>query len=414
MSGSLAGLSSPYGDQVKNKGIKNKAVFLWASAIDLLIDSVLATVWFTVIVTLILTGFGTLPVFGVGVILILLASILTRASGMVERHRAMALYDVQIDAPVRRVSKQTGALRVVTQAFLDVVDPVTWRAILHHFVSMILGTVMVGIWSLGISLTIAVFGSGFAWLMALGFLIALALYIYFAGKLDRAMSVALLGRSSTSVLLERVDTLSDARKGAVDAAAIERQRIERDLHDGVQPQLVSVALTLGMAQAKFDTDPEGARALLDQAHAETKASITELRQLARGIHPAVLTDRGLDAALSAVASRCAVPTELSVDVSERPTPEAEAVIYFSVAEALTNVTKHSAASACTVSVSHVGDNLLARVSDNGVGGAHIGEGLGQGGLAGMRDRVRAADGTMLVDSPAGGPTLITVEVPCAS
>src|SRR5690606_39520462 len=128
-----------------------------------------------------------------------------------------------------------------------------------------------------------------------------------------------------AVLREKVDTLSDARQGAVDAASIERQRIERNLHDGVQPQLVSVAMTLGMARSKFDTDPEAARALLDQAHTEAKASITELRQLARGIHPAVLTDRGLDAALSAVASRCQVPTTISVTVPGRAAPEAEAV-----------------------------------------------------------------------------------------
>lgn len=404
---------------MKNKPIDNHVAFLWASAIDLLIDSVLATVWFTVVITLILTGVFTLPALGIGVILLLLSSALTRASGWVERHRAMALYDVEIAPPVRRQTRQTGGIRYVTQAFIDLVDPVTWRTILHHFLSMLLGSLMVALWGFGIQLVVLTGGTGFGWLVGIASLAILLTYIYFAGRLDRRLSVALLGPSSNAVLLEKVDTLADARQGAVDAASIERQRIERNLHDGVQPQLVSVALTLGMARSKFDSDPEGAKALLEQAHTEAKASITELRQLARGIHPAVLTDRGLDAALSAVASRCVVPTTISVAVPGRAAPEAEAVIYFAVAEALTNVAKHSAASECTVTVVQEGADtencrLIARIRDNGVGGAHIGEGLGQGGLAGMRDRVRAAGGTMLIESPNGGPTNITVEVPCAS
>jgi signal transduction histidine kinase len=404
---------------VKNKPISNHAGFLWASAIDLLIDSVLATIWFTVIITLIATGIGTLPALGVGVILLLLSSALTRASGWVERQRAMAMYQIDIAAPVRRQTRQTGGLRFIAQAFIDLIDPVTWRTILHHFLSMLLGSMMVALWGLGIRLVVLSSQSGLAWLVAIAGAGILLGYIYWAGRLDRQMSLSLLGPSSTAVLLEKVDTLADARQGAVDAASIERQRIERNLHDGVQPQLVSVALTLGMARSKFDTDPEAAKALLDQAHTEAKASITELRQLARGIHPAVLTDRGLDAALSAVASRCLVPTTISVTVPGRAAPEAEAVIYFAVAEALTNVAKHSAASECAVTVVQEGAGsdecrLIARIRDNGVGGAHIGDGLGQGGLAGMRDRVRAAGGTMLIESPNGGPTIITVEVPCAS
>ncbi|MHA6693042.1 sensor histidine kinase [Homoserinimonas sp. A520] len=403
---------------MRNKPIRNHAAFLWASTIDLLIDSVLATLWFTVIITLITTGIFTVPALGIGIILLLAASALTRASGWVERHRAMALYEVTIAPPVRRQTRQTGGIRYVAQAFVDLVDPVTWRTVLHHFLSMLLGSLMVALWGLGIRL-VTITEGGFAWLVGLAFLAVLLGYIYWAGRLDRRMSVALLGPSSNAVLLEKVDTLADARQGAVDAASIERQRIERNLHDGVQPQLVSVALTLGMARSKFDSDPEAAKALLEQAHTEAKASITELRQLARGIHPAVLTDRGLDAALSAVASRCLVPTTISVTVPGRAAPEAEAVIYFAVAEALTNVAKHSAASECTVTVVQEGADaedcrLIARIRDNGVGGAQIGDGLGQGGLAGMRDRVRAAGGTMLIESPNGGPTLITVEVPCAS
>lgn len=188
-------------------------------------------------------------------------------------------------------------------------------------------------------------------------------------------------------------------------------RVERDLHDGVQPRLVSVAMTLGMAKNKFDSEPEKARELIGLAHSETKNAITELRQLARGIHPAVLTDRGLDAALSALAARCTVPSTISVELPGRATPEVEAVVYFSVAEALTNVDKHSTASRCSVQVYRVGDRVAAVVTDDGVGGACVRDGLAASGLAGIRDRVQAAGGEFRLASPEGGPTTLTVQVP---
>src|SRR5699024_6490680 len=134
-------------------------------------------------------------------------------------------------------------------------------------------------------------------------LVVLVLYVIYAGRLDQVQSRALLGPSRSAELEGRVDALAQAREGAVSAADTERRRFERDLHDGVQPRLVSTAMTLGMARARFDEDPGAARELLDTAHEEIKESITELRQMARGMHPAVLTDRGLDAALSAVVSR---------------------------------------------------------------------------------------------------------------
>ena len=141
----------------------------------------------------------------------------------------------------------------------------------------------------------------------------------------------------------QVTRLTETRARVVDAADAERRRIERDLHDGAQQRLVALAMNLGRARAKFDDDPEGARELVDQAHEEAKDAITELRNLVRGIHPAVLTDRGLDAALSAVAARSPVPVRLDVDVPERPSPTVEAVAYFVVSEALTNVARHAQA-----------------------------------------------------------------------
>ncbi len=244
-------------------------------------------------------------------------------------------------------------------------------------------------------------------------LVVTVLYVWGAGSLDRALAPLLLGSSRTAALQDRIHALADARQGAVDAATTERLRIERDLHDGVQPRLVALAMTLGMARSRFDSDPAATRELLDQAHRDAKDSITELRQLARGIHPAILTDRGLDAALSAVAARNAVPTTVDVVLTGRPRPEVEAVLYFAVAEALTNVAKHSGATRCSVTVDQVPGGVRTVVWDDGVGGAGT-DGHPGGGLSGMRDRVRAAGGTLLTESPVGGPTRVTVELPCAS
>jgi signal transduction histidine kinase len=158
-------------------------------------------------------------------------------------------------------------------------------------------------------------------------------------------------------------------------------------------------------------DPEQARALLDEAHDEAKRALGELRNLARGIHPAVLTDRGLDAALSALAGRSAVPVEVSVELPRRPPPAVESAAYFVVAEALVNVARHAAARRAVVRVTTRDARLIVEVSDDGVGGADPRAGSG---LAGLADRVTAVDGSFSVSSPAGGPTVIRAELPCES
>ena len=158
----------------------------------------------------------------------------------------------------------------------------------------------------------------------------------------------------------------------------------------------------------MDSDPEGARELVEQAHEEAKQALAELRNLARGIHPAVLTDRGLDAAVSALAARCPVPVAVDVDLPHRAGPNAEAIAYFVVAEALTNVAKHSRATRAWLTAEYQHDRLMVEVLDNGVGGAYSG-GLG---LSGLRDRVRAIDGDFMVVSPPGTGTTLRVELPC--
>jgi signal transduction histidine kinase len=206
----------------------------------------------------------------------------------------------------------------------------------------------------------------------------------------------------------RVDDLRTARQRIIAAADAERRRIERDLHDGAQQRMVAVAVTLGLAEARFASDPESAFKLIAQAREEAQAAVKELRELARGIHPAVLSDRGLGAALEALAARAPVPVEVS-GVPESPLAhEIEACAYFVTAEALTNVAKYAHASSAWVELSLEDDRLRVQVRDDGVGGADPTSGTG---LRGLRDRVDALDGDLEVESPPGGGTVVTVEVP---
>ncbi|MEU3843435.1 histidine kinase [Streptomyces sp. NPDC028635] len=229
-------------------------------------------------------------------------------------------------------------------------------------------------------------------------------------RLDTRIATVLLGPSREEQLARRVDDLTESRAGLVDAVDAERRRIERDLHDGAQQRLVSLAVNLGLARATLGDLPEDARRVIDEAHREAKEAIEELSGLVRGLHPAVLEDRGLDAAISGVAGRAPIPVRVSVDLPSRPSPTVEAVAYFVVSEALTNVVKHAEASRAEVSVERFGPTLLVVISDDGVGGA---DPAGGSGLTGLAKRVAAVDGTLSVDSPVGGPTVMTVELPCA-
>jgi signal transduction histidine kinase len=209
-------------------------------------------------------------------------------------------------------------------------------------------------------------------------------------------------------LRDRVDDLRTARQRIIAAADDERRRIERDLHDGAQQRMVAVAVTLGLAEARFGSDPDSALELLKQAREEAQAAVKELRELARGIHPAVLSDHGLGPALEALASRAPVPVDV-IGVPDCPLAnEIEACAYFVTAEALTNVAKYAQASSASVELTLEDDRLRVQVRDDGVGGADPSTGTG---LRGLRDRVDALDGDLEVDSPPGGGTTVTVEVP---
>jgi signal transduction histidine kinase len=229
------------------------------------------------------------------------------------------------------------------------------------------------------------------------------------GRVEAALVRSLLGTNRTAELEAEVVEVSARRSAAVDAAEAERRRIERDLHDGAQQRLVALGMTLGLAREKMDSDPDQARALMDEAHADAKAAMVELRSIARGIHPAVLDDRGLDAALSAIAAKAPVPVSINVNLPKRMGVTLEGAAYYVVAESLTNMAKHANATHASIDIGVHDGKLLVAVSDNGRGGAEV---RPDGGLAGLRDRVAALGGTLAVSSPVGGPTTVKVDMPC--
>jgi signal transduction histidine kinase len=234
----------------------------------------------------------------------------------------------------------------------------------------------------------------------------------------------LLSPGREAALSARVEELQETRAGAVDAAAAELQRIERDLHDGAQARLVALAMDLGLAEERFGRDPDSAIELVGEAREEAKRALAELRDLARGIRPSLLAERGLGPALTALAARSPVPARVELDVPEKLPPAVELAVWFVVSEALANAGKHSGAQRALVRVTkddgvaatgigrvrHRGGSLVAEVIDDGRGGA---DPAGDG-LTGLRRRVEALDGGLTVTSPAGGPTVVRAELPCGS
>ncbi|MCQ8769984.1 sensor histidine kinase [Streptomyces telluris] len=308
----------------------------------------------------------------------------------------------------------------------------TWRQVRYHLVVAPLlslgGAVTLLLWAAaGVAATVYVW----IWVLPPGVRLAntgyttQAAYVTVAGiaglytaawlsgvlaRTDARAAARRLGPSRAEVLEQRVEEVAASRAGVVDAADAERRRIERDLHDGAQQRLVSMAVNLGLAKVTLKDLPDEARQVIDEAHREAKEAIAELGNLVRGLHPAVLEDRGLDAALSGIAERTPLPVGLTVDLADRPAPTVEAVAYFVVSEALANVVKHARATRADVRVERRGGILLVVVTDDGVGGA---DPTGGSGLAGLAKRVASVDGKFSISSPVGGPTVVTVELPCA-
>ncbi|MEV6419119.1 sensor domain-containing protein [Streptomyces sp. NPDC051662] len=223
------------------------------------------------------------------------------------------------------------------------------------------------------------------------------------------LTKALLAPGSDQEMALRIERLTESRHDAVDTSAAELRRIERDLHDGAQARLVAVGMDLGTVEALIEKDPAKAKALIAKARQSSAEALTELRDLVRGIHPPVLAERGLGDAVKALALRLPVPTEVQVELTGRAAAPVESAAYFAVSEALANVVKHAGADRVWVDVSHSGGMLRIAVTDNGGGGAAVGAGSG---LSGLERRLGTFDGVLAVSSPAGGPTMVTMEIPC--
>ena len=341
-----------------------------------------------------------------------------------ERKRAALVFGLPIASAYRPARDGRLATRLKTAAH----DPQRWKDVAYLALHGVLGFVAGALWLALVALVVggitlpawwwAVPG-GTDWLSftvdtweeavgaaALGVaLLPVALFLQRPLALSQAhIAKALLGPS----LAARVERLTETRAGALDAAATELQRIERDLHDGAQARLVALAMDLGMAEERFDRDPEGARQLVGEARLEAKRALAELRDIARGMRPSLLEERGLGPAITALAGRSPVPATATVDVPRKPPVAVENAAWFVVSEALTNAAKHSHAERAAVWVTLRNAHLHVEVVDDGRGGADP----AGSGLKGLAQRVEALDGSLEVHSPSGGPTVVRALLPC--
>ncbi|CUR58509.1 putative Signal transduction histidine kinase-like protein [metagenome] len=342
--------------------------------------------------TLVAVGGGT-ALLVVGIPILLVGLPLLR--WIADRHRAMAAETLGHPVPADRLPDDD--LPLLRRLGTWGRDPMTWRELAWAFVSASVG--------LAVSLVVVA-------LMVC--IVTLFLWWFATPQLMRLRSVAdarLLSRGSHELLEERVQVLTETRAETVEDSAAELRRIERDLHDGAQARLVALQMNLGLARDLMDTDPVAARDLLAEASTTTGAALGDIRDVVRGIHPPVLADRGLAGAVQALALDLAVPVTVVGDLPDRPSAPVETAAYFAVLECLANVTKHADAEHAWVELERRDDLLVVVVGDDGRGGA---DPAGGTGLRGVARRLAALDGSVRVSSPAGGPTLVTLEVPCES
>jgi signal transduction histidine kinase len=395
----------------------------------------LAIVAFVVAVTGLAVGAGLLVIW-IGVAVLAVTLLAARGFATIERAQLPAVLGRPLPTPVyRQPAPDAGAVGRLTTPLRD---PQLWLDALHAVVRFPLAilsfVVTVTLWSLALAgLSYGAWAWAlpegdanqdllelFGWdpsygetVLAYGFIGLVAVVIGIPAIRGVALLQAQLGRglltsrAATQAELERV---TQGRDAAVAAEAVSMRRLERDIHDGPQQQLVRLNMDLARAQRQLDRDPEAARVTLGEAAGLARETLEELRALSRGIAPPVLADRGLAAALAAVAARSPVPVDLQVDLpTERLAPVTENTAYFVVSEALANVAKHSGATTCRVLVGVIDGRLVVDVEDDGTGGAVQAPGHG---LAGLADRLHAVDGRLAVDSPIGGPTRLTADLPC--
>jgi signal transduction histidine kinase len=337
--------------------------------------------------------FLVLAIVVVGIPLLMLTVPATR--WLADRHRRMAgqVLGAPIPSPYRPTEGASGMQRL----WIQVSDPMSWRdrAWLLAALPLALVTSLVAVLLLVLVVT------GVAWWFGVGPIMVAR------SRIDRWF----LAFGVTERLEQRVEVLTETRTQTIDNAAAELRRIERDLHDGAQARLAGLGMTLGMAAEMMDQDPEGARQMLSEARQTTGAALGDLRAVVHGIHPPVLADRGLVSAVEALGLDVGVTVEVSADLPARLPEPVESATYFAVAECLANVAKHAGAGHAWVEMATAGGVLTVVVGDDGHGGADPSAGTGMRGVA---RRLAAFDGTMRVSSPAGGPTLVTLEVPCDS
>ncbi|SMD11187.1 sensor histidine kinase [Kibdelosporangium aridum] len=382
----------------------------------------LCLVGLVVMLVPLVVGMG-LSITFIGLPIAALGVLIARGLGNTYRRMAGSLLGLRVSKP-EPPAPTSGIIPAVLR------DPASWRAVLYVVLKAPLGLatfVMSALfWVYGLfmlthivywSLLTEQLGLPFTdfkidtWpkaillsLVGLGLLYAASRVTHVLLLLDRLLIQGLLGRTT---MAQRVRDLEETRAHAVDDAAARLRQIERDLHDGTQARMVALAMHLGMIKEELDGDPdlEMTRKLVDLAHTNTKEALVEVRDLARGIHPAAL-DKGLDAALATLASRSPIPVSLDVSLESRPPQAIEMIAYFCTAELLTNIAKHSQATKASVTITGPGPRI--EVTDDGIGGASVKPGAG---LAGLRERVATVDGTLSLDSPPGGPTRVVISFP---
>ncbi|MGW4830487.1 sensor histidine kinase [Amycolatopsis japonica] len=343
---------------------------------------------FILIVVGLAVGIATAVVW-IGFPILMATTSFIRWSADRERSWARTMLETPLE-PVERLPLE--GLSLVKRWLTRLTDATTWRDLAYLMAAFPLAC---------LELPIAI---------ASVVLLPMAIWVTpWVGWLHGNLAYSLLGPNRAAKLEQKAERLQASRARGVDAAEAERRRIERDLHDGAQQRLVAVAMSLGRAKSKFDQDPNAVRELIDEAHLDAKLAVSELRDLARGIYPAVLGDRGLDAALSAQAAKSPIHVDVEVDVEPRPPAAVETTAYFIVGETLTNIAKHSGATEAGVKVWRTESMVVVEITDNGHGGAEVRPG---GGLAGLADRAATIDGVITVVSPPGGPTVIRADLPC--
>jgi signal transduction histidine kinase len=396
-----------------------------SDSIFLLTSFPLGLLWFIVTVVGFSVGFS-LVIIWVGIPILAATFALVVWGAQVERSRIGAFLNVHIPSPYRDRPRSGNPVK---RAWSYLRNPQLWRDVSYLLLLFPVGIVELVLVFLPASYLLSpllylaggqhqinawTVNSFFEALMAaivgLILIVPLSMLINLTAMLHGELGRRFLATSNEEILTERVEELTESRSAIMRAMHLERRRIERDLHDGAQQRLVSLAMELGLAREKMETDLEAARKLLEESHEDAKIVLIELRDLVRGIHPAVLTDRGLDAAISAIAGRSPIPVGVDVELRDRQPDEVEGTAYFVVVEALTNVAKHSGATEANVNIRREGGWLRITVLDNGRGGADPDKGTG---LRGLKDRIAALDGRFSLVSPSGRGTTLTVEIPCA-